>query len=53
LPNEHKAAFNDFKNEVLLHFNFNIQLFLYEPAFPRKHITLLIIGDWKVLLEAK
>lgn len=53
LPNEHKNLFNDFKNEVLLHFNFNIQLFLYEPAFPRKHITLLMIGDWKVLLEAK
>jgi len=45
--------FSDFKNEILLHFNFNIQIFLYEPSFPRKHITLLMIGDWKILLEAK
>jgi hypothetical protein len=30
-----------------------VQVFLYEPTFPRKHLTLLMIGDWAALVQAK
>jgi len=31
----------------------NIQIFHYLPTFPRKHLTVSIIGPWNIVLEAK
>lgn len=30
-----------------------IQLFFYEPTYPRKHLTVLMIGPWMWIVEAK
>jgi len=30
-----------------------IQLFFYEPTYPRKHLTVLLIGPWLWIVEAK
>jgi hypothetical protein len=31
----------------------SVQLFYYEPTYPRKHLTILLIGDWQGIIEAK
>mmetsp|Transcript_12204 Transcript_12204/g.18886 ORF Transcript_12204/g.18886 Transcript_12204/m.18886 type:complete len:119 (-) Transcript_12204:155-511(-) len=31
----------------------NLQIFHYLPTFPRKHLTISIIGPWNIVLEAK
>ena len=41
------------KQELLRRFPSFFQVYFYEPTFPRKHLTVLMIGDWTHLLEAK
>jgi hypothetical protein len=30
-----------------------LQLFYYEPTFPRKHLTILLVGPWEIITLAK
>lgn len=53
LPIQFKPFHNDIKQELLRRFNNHLQVYFYEPTFPRKHITVLMIGDWKMLLQGK
>jgi len=40
-----KTVTNDFKGMILNRAP-NLQIFFYEPTFPRKHLTVLMIGPW-------
>ena len=41
------------KRDILIVFNDKIQFFYYEPTYPRKHLTILFIGPWKLIVEGK
>ena len=30
-----------------------VQFFFYDPTFPRKHITILLLGPWGIMIRAK
>ncbi|CDW74666.1 set domain containing protein [Stylonychia lemnae] len=52
LPIYFKSISNEIKNQVSLRCP-SIQLFFYEPTYPRKHLTVLMIGPWQALMQAK
>ena len=54
LPIQFKMNHQIIKNELISKYGQqNLQVYFYEPTFPRKHMTVLLIGDWKLLLEDK
>lgn len=44
---------SDIKRDVVYKFNDKIQFFYYEPTYPRKHLTILFIGPWQLIIRAK
>jgi hypothetical protein len=52
LPINFKNYHNELKNEITQKFPL-VQIFFYEPTYPRKHLTVLMIGPWSMLLGAK
>ena len=42
----------DIKNDLAKKYP-QVQLFFYEPTYPRKHLTILLIGTWKGIITAK
>jgi hypothetical protein len=47
-----KEHIEKMKVDVRLKFP-NLQVFHYLPTFPRKHLTISMIGPWNSILEAK
>ena len=42
----------DMKQEIQRKYP-QVQLFFYEPTYPRKHLTILLIGPWQLVVAAK
>ena len=53
LPIFIKENIDRYKKEIYKKFGKTVQVFYYMPTFPRKHLTVSLIGPWNSLLDAK